>query len=344
MESLDKFDLKFLVELEKDSRQPISNIAKTLKTSQQVLSYRLANLEKKEIILGFYTVINFVKLGYTSYRTMIRLSNMSPKMEIKLINYLKENGNVSYLAECTGHWDLIVDYLARNIVQYYCFLKDLRAEFPENVSNIDVLTTLENIYFGRDYFAKKYREINKKSFICSEDLTPLKLDSIDLKVLFAISKNARVGSVEVAGIVDTSPNTIIYRIKELQEKNIIEGFKPHLNIEKTGRIAYKSLIKFNNINESQEEELITYLQNNMCVFDITKVIGYWDFEIDFEVQSTDDMIDFTRLIRDKFRDLIKEFETTPIHKEHLFNYFPGDLLDTFKKIKSKPVDIKKISK
>jgi Lrp/AsnC family transcriptional regulator, leucine-responsive regulatory protein len=343
MQEIDKFDMRFLVELEKDSRQPISNIAKILKTSQQVLSYRLINLEKHQIILGFYTVINFVKLGYTSYRTMIRLTNISPEIQAKLISFLKEDNNVSYLAECTGHWDLIVDYLAKNIVQYYSFLKNLREKFPENVGSIDVLTTLENIYFGRDYFAKKYREINKKSFIDTDYLTIEKLDKLDLKVLSAISKNARIGAMELAEKVKTSPNTIIYRIKSMQDRNIIEGFKPYLNIEKTGRFAYKSLIKFNNINEQAEEQLITFLQNNMCVFDITKVIGYWDFEIDFEVKNSDEMIDFTRTVREKFKDLIKEFETTPIHKEHLFNYFPGDLLPPEKKSK-KVVDIKKISK
>jgi len=343
MESLDKFDMKFLVELEKDSRQPLSNIAKNLNTSQQVLSYRLANLENRKIILGFYTVVNFVKLGYTSYRTMIRLTNLSSDKQTKIVSYLKENKNISYLAECTGHWDLIVDYLAKNIVQYYSFLRDLRSKFSNNIGSIDVLTTLENIYFGRDYFAKKYRDIIKKSFIDTDYFATETLDSLDLKVLSAISTKARIGAVELAGVVGTSPNTIIYRIKNMQERNVIEGFKPYLNIEKTGRVAYKSLIKFNNINESQENEMITFLQNNMCVFDITKVIGYWDFEIDFEVKTTEEMIDFTRSVRNQFQNLIKEFETTPIHKEHIFNYFPGDLLPPEKKSK-KPLDIKKISK
>lgn len=343
MQEIDKFDLRFLVELEKDSRQPISNIAKLLKTSQQVLSYRLINLEKRNVILGYYTVINFVKLGYTSYRTMIRLTNISPETQAKLISFIKQDSNVSYLAECTGHWDMIVDYLAKNIVQYYSFIKALKENFPENIGTVDVLTTLENIYFGRDYFANKYREINRKSFIDTDYLTTEKLDKLDLKILSLISKNARVGAMELAGKVKTSPNTIIYRIKSMQDRNIIGGFKPHLNVEKTGRFAYKSLIKFNNINEQEEEKLITFLQNNMCVFDITKIIGYWDFEIDFEVKNTEEMIFFTRSVREKFKDLIKEFETTPIYKDHLFNYFPGDLLPPEKKSK-KAHDIKKISK
>jgi hypothetical protein len=52
------------------------------------------------------------------------------------------------------------------------------------------------------------------------------------------------------------------------------------------------------------------------------------------------MIEFTRTVRENFKNLIKEFETTPIHKEHVFNYFPGDLITVRKKSK----DIKMISK
>lgn len=347
MQSIDNFDLKILAELEKDSRQPLSNIGKLIRTSQQVMSYRLQNLENNNTILGYYTVINFVKLGYTSYRTMIRLTNISPKVQNSIIDFLKSNKNIAYLAESTGHWDIIIDFIGKNIVQYYCFLKELKNLFPENIKDIDVLTTLENIYFGRDYFANKYREIKTKSFICSEDLTIQKLDKTNIKILSIISQNTRIGSVEISKLINASPNKVIYRLKNLQDKNIIEAYKVHINLEAIGRQAYKALIKFNNITDDKENELIEYLQNNLCVFDITKVIGYWDFEIDFEVTNNDDMVVFTRGIREKFNSIIKEFETTRIYKEHIFNYFPGDLIEEKPKPKSiskKPAGIKKISK
>lgn len=352
MQEIDNFDLKILAELEKDSRQPLSNIGKKIRTSQQVMSYRLQSLEKNKVILGYYTVINFVKLGYTSYRTMIKLTNISPKVQDTIIDFLKKNKNISYLAESTGQWDLIIDFMGKNIVQYYCFLKELKNKYPENIKDIDVLTTLENIYFGRDYFTNKYREIKTKSFICSEDLIVQKLDKTDLKILSIISQDTRLGSVEISKLINASPNKVIYRLKHLQDRNIIEGYKVHINLEAMGRQAYKSLIKFNTITEDKENELIDFLQNNLCVYDITKVIGYWDFEIDYEIKNNDEMVLFTRNIREKFNDIIKEFETTRIYKEHIFNYFPGDLLEQevqkinliSKKPKTKIKDIRKISK
>jgi len=327
MQEIDNFDLKILSELEKDSRQPLSNIGKQIRTSQQVMSYRLQNLEKNKVILGYYTVINFVKLGYTSYRSMIKLTNISPDVQESIISFLMSNKNISYLAESTGQWDLVIDFMGKSIVQYYCFLKDLKNKFPENIRDIDVLTTLENIYFGRDYFTSKYREIKTKSFICSEDLSIQKLDKADLKILSILSQNTRLGSVEISKKIGASPNKVIYRIKHLLERDIIEGYKVHINLEAIGRQAYKSLLKFNTISDDKENQLIEFLQNNLCVYDVTKVIGYWDFEIDYEVKSNDEMILFTRSIREKFNGIIKEFETIRIYKEHVINYFPSDLLE-----------------
>lgn len=54
MSNLDKTDLKLLQVLEEDARQTLSQIAKKLKTSQQVVSYRLKSLEKRGIVGGYY--------------------------------------------------------------------------------------------------------------------------------------------------------------------------------------------------------------------------------------------------------------------------------------------------
>ena len=59
MVQIDKIDLKLLSELEDNSRQTLSQISKKLKTSQQVVSYRINALEQKKVIGGFFTIINF---------------------------------------------------------------------------------------------------------------------------------------------------------------------------------------------------------------------------------------------------------------------------------------------
>ncbi|MBU4070517.1 MAG: hypothetical protein KJ646_06055, partial [Nanoarchaeota archaeon] len=98
------------------------------------------------------------------------------------------------------------------------------------------------------------------------------------------------------------------------------------HLENTSYSAYKALIKFQNITEQKEKEIIDYLKTDVNVIGIINLVGLWDFEIEFEVDSRQAMLDFTRKFRDKFKDVIKEFEVFPLFHEHKYNFFPGDLI------------------
>jgi len=325
MVKLDKFDLKLLGGLEKDAHQTLSKIAKKLKTSQQVISYRIKSLENKNIIGGYYTIINLTKLGYTSYRTMIRFTNIHEKKHKEIFEYLMRSQNILWLVDCGGRWDLIINFIAKNIVHYNYLLRKFKNKFPSQIQNYDVLTTLEGIYFGRDYILGiKNRTRKSPSFIGEWEV--LKLDKKDLQILNLLSEKARMNSVDIATKIRLSPNTVISRIKSLIKKEIIQGFKPLIHLENTPYSEYKALIKFHNITEEKEKEIIGDLKSHLNVVGVIRLIGLWDFEIEFQADTKEDMLKFTRIFRDKFKEVIKEFEVIPLFHEHKYNFFPKDLL------------------
>jgi DNA-binding Lrp family transcriptional regulator len=330
MNQLDKVDLKLLAELEDDARQTSSQIAKKLKTSQQVVSYRINSLLKRKIVYGFHTVINFSMLGYTSYRTMIRLSNITEEKHKEIIHYLLAHPNVLWLIDCGGRWDLLVNFMAKDVIQFDKFMRDFKNKFPEQIQNYDVLITIGGTFFGRDYFSKKTRDIKPLLYFGHEART-VKTDETDLKILGLISENARMASVEVGRQLNLSPNTIILRMKNMKKTSLIQGFKPSIQFENTPWASHKALIKFQNITEKKELELMNYLRNNTNVIAILKLIGTWDFEIEFEVETKEEMLKLTRDVRDKFKEVIQGFEMLPLYHEYRYNYFPKDLLGNHKK-------------
>jgi len=323
MQKLSKIDLDILYELEKNARQSSSEIAKKLNTSQQVISYRINSLRRKGVIGGFYTVVNFAALGYTSYRTMIRLSNINEHKYKKIIEYLKNNSNVLWLVECGGRWDIIVNFLANNIIHYNKILTDFKNSFPKQIQNYDILTTLNIIDFGRDYFTKKTREIKQISYFIKEHKF-IKIDKIDKAILKSLSENARMGSAEIAKNIGVTANTVVLRIRKMKNSGIIQGFKPLIYLENTPYSSYKALIKLQNMTEVVEKQIINHLRTNANVVGIIKLIGAWDFEIEFEVETRAQMLQLTRSIRDKFGYVIKEFELIPLFHEYKYNFFPGN--------------------
>ncbi len=327
MKELDNFDLRLLACLEEDARQTLSHMAKKLRSSQQVISYRIQSLEKRGIIGGYYTIIDIEKLGYTSYRTLIQLSNINEQKHKQIIEYLRNHPNVLWLVDCGGKWDLLVNFMAKNIVQYSALLREFKGTFPEQIQNYDVLTIVQVIYLGRDYFTRRQRDIKKIVGFGGKWIEPTRLDKNNLQILSSLSENGRMSAVEIAEKMKISPNTVILRIKEMKKSGVLQGFKPLIHLENTPYHTYKALIKFHNLIEEREEEILKYVQTDVRIGGAIKLIGLWDFEIEFEVKNKEEMLEITRNFREVFKDVIKEFEILPLFHEYRYNFFPRDLLN-----------------
>ena len=89
MNGLDKKDIKILFELEKNSRQPYSSIAKKVQVSKQAVNYRINRLIEKEVISNFVSIIDTHKLGHTFYLTFLQFGKVNPKKEAEIMDFLK---------------------------------------------------------------------------------------------------------------------------------------------------------------------------------------------------------------------------------------------------------------
>jgi len=203
--TIDKFDFKLLSILEEDARQSLSSMAKQLHTSQQVISYRMQSLEKRKIVGSYYCFIDIAKMGYTSYRTMIRLTNTNEKKKQQILDYLLKHKNVLWLVDVGSRWDLLVNFMAKDITHYSNVLREFKNKFLEQIQNYDVLTTIEGFYFGRDYFTKDKRESKKLITFGGQLITnKIKIDELDSKILQSLSENGRINAVDIAHVLKVS--------------------------------------------------------------------------------------------------------------------------------------------
>ena len=67
------------------------------------------------------------------------------------------------------------------------------------------------------------------------DETPMKLDQIDIKILYELQKNGRITNVELAELVNLSPSPCLMRVKKLQQEGYITGYSARINIGKLGQ-------------------------------------------------------------------------------------------------------------
>ena len=78
-------------------------------------------------------------------------------------------------------------------------------------------------------------------------------DELDLKILRIIAENARMPLIEIADKLKADDRTIAFRIKQLEKKKVIQGYRVNLNLAKLGYEYYK--INFILDNYSKHSQL-----------------------------------------------------------------------------------------
>src|SRR5438105_8833112 len=63
----------------------------------------------------------------------------------------------------------------------------------------------------------------------------MKLDRIDIRILYELQKNGRITNVELAELANLSPSPCLMRVKKLQAEGYILGYSALINIAKLGQ-------------------------------------------------------------------------------------------------------------
>ena len=95
------------------------------------------------------------------------------------------------------------------------------------------------------------------------------------------------------------------------------------------RIFCKAIIYLTNVTNKRLNEFINYASSLPGTIWPQRVIGNWDFELDFELESYDKFQDIIMDLKEKFPDIIKNHEFCIVSKEFKLDLFP----DCYREIK-----------
>ncbi len=313
-----------LRQLELDSRMSFTKIGKKIRTSQQRVSYVINSLTEKGIIQKFYTLIDYSKLNVLHFRVYFKVSYISEEKFNELVDYILSNPYASWVANCGGRYDLICTFFALNPSQFNKILKSIMEKFPQQLQNYTVLTTIVRRGFDRKYLFNNSSMLPE--IFLGGDRKPEEINKNDIKILNELAENARISSVEIGKKLNLTPKTIIKKIKKLEEKEIILGFRPLLNQRKMGYRSTLLLIKYHNISTELEDKLINYLRVHPNVVSAVKTLGEWDIEIEIEVEERAELRKIEIEIRQRFALLIQQIESIPIYQVYNKNFFPRFLI------------------
>ena len=151
---LDKKDRMILGELDKNSRQTDSKIAKKIGLSKQVTNYRIQKLVHKGIISNFYTIVNVGSLGLNSYYIFLQLEKINKTEEKRLLQKIKYLDYVGWLVSGTGRWDAVVLVFADSVSAFDKLLNKIINICGEHLHDYNFTTLISAEHIGYKFLAE----------------------------------------------------------------------------------------------------------------------------------------------------------------------------------------------
>lgn len=318
---MDEKDRKLLLELIKNSRTPINQLAKKIGVSREVATYRLNKLTNDKIIKEFYTVINPSQLGFARHACYFRFKGVTNQQESKLIQQILGNEFVTYAGPIIGKYNIVFDILAKNQNHLSEIVNSLTQKISQHIESYTIISTGVEQHF----FPTKILGVNQETQFQTPKNT--KLDKTDLKILSLISTNSRIEYKELSKKLNLTANAIKYRVKNLEKSKIIESYTIQIDTNKLGFELHNIQLKIT--NTKKESQLKEFLSQHKNIGYIYKYLGNenWDIDAGIFVKNNLELRDFILEIREKFYDTTKINDTYIVVEESKPNQIPKGVFE-----------------
>ncbi|MBL7100796.1 MAG: AsnC family transcriptional regulator [Nanoarchaeota archaeon] len=304
MVKIDKKDKRILEFLDFNSRASLSEIAKKLGYSKQLVKYRLDELQKKGIIKGTYGLLDIFKVGYGCYRIFLKFQNLSEKKEKEIVDYILRLKKVKRVIRIGGEWDLVFVVWTKNLAELENTIEKLTLRFGKWIFNKYISIVAQFSYFRYKY---AYDTEDFPSFTISLNQETVQLDKIDEHLIEILNKDGRIPIIKIAKKLRLSPVTIKKRIDSLLEKGVIKCFRLIINEDKLDYFNYWVYVKFKGLNPERIEGLVNFLKSHKNVLSVSKSVEKTDLEVNLFVKTPKILYEFISQLKFKFSDIIGDF-------------------------------------
>ena len=315
---LSKKDKALLYWLDQNARAASKELAKNVGLTEQAIGYKIKKLEQDGFIKSWVTFLNTLSLGFNHYKVLVRLKGIDTKSEQQFISFLTAKKYMHWVASCSGSWDINFTIYAKNMREFSDHYREIEAKFGQYIAVKSITATGRVPGFTRGYLIDE----PSKPLLQYDTQTKVdEIDSIDWKVLRAISLTPRKSAVDISKEINESPEVVRYHLRKL-EKSIISGYSFFFDYEKMGLQRYSVYFSLHNMSQKVENAMIQFAsQHNHIVF-VLILIGQYDLSLELEVPDQTILHSTIKEFREHFSDHILGFEVVQVTSEHCHNYFP----------------------
>lgn len=317
--SLDLLDKKILTVLNSDVRAGFSEIAKRLKTSKEVINYRVKRLEKQGIIREYVTIFGF---GYWASKVLVDFAKIDRRGEKDVLDYLRGHPNVNWVTPCTGGWDLAFAIMAKDPSHFDSIMREILGKIGKYIQDYKMATSIGSHTYGHTYILGSVKESAKAK---RNVVGQIDFDEKDKAIAKVLHKDARARLTDIYEKTGIPIDTIKYRVKKMEKSCIIKRYRLVLDTSKLGFHRYEVFLRCVNLTDAMIASFEEYARQNPNIEYFCRCTGAWDIELTVHLRTSDELREFILDVKEKFGEHIQRFETITLFETFNFVYLPEEL-------------------
>ena len=280
---------KILKELIADGRKGPDLIAKKLGLSKESVKRDILKMEKKGIITGATTHINYKLFGYKAVAHI--LINVDSHQADQLLEYLRKMPEVysAYSEWLKGNVEVIATL--KTLEQ----LSEIKDSVKRNFSVLEMKTAIwtdvkemnENLAIIPGNRGEGFTETNKKENLQNKNVSKdIVIDQIDQKIADKLSENGRISMGTLGKEIGISSETAKRRYEKLKENGVL---KVTVQINPF-KIGYRALCIFFTVTDEKSASIIEKIGDIPDIISVMKTTGDYDLQIYAMVQDIDELL------------------------------------------------------
>ncbi len=285
---MSELDANILKNLLKDGRISYVELAKKCRVSKNNVWKRCRAMEKKGVITGATTQINFKAFGYNALATL--LISVEPQQIEDFAKFLKETTKIRAYRQYNSVYNVRAVAALKNLNELDYIKEIIRRKFPKICLKTLFLTDVRNIPENLNlncHGSYALEDIQSDSKTSTYKLSnKSRIDDIDMQILQELTVDGRLPFTELAKKIGFSTNTVLKRYNKLSEKGAI---KVSIQIDPK-KIGYTSILDFNISFTTLQDisyDIVESFANIPDIIIIAKTSGDYDLQLTAMIKSVE---------------------------------------------------------
>lgn len=321
MASLDVLDKKILGSLSRNPRKHFSAIAREVRSSKEVVNYRVKRLISKGVIRSFVTSFDF---GYHSYKVLLHFEKITRKDEKALISFLEKHDLVTWVTPCFGHWDLAFVIMAKNPAHFDTVLREIVSRTGEYFHDYKFSITIGTKTYGDNYLLGRANSVRQKKV---DHNASFDLDEKDKAIARLLHFNSRIKLSAISAKTKIPIDTVNYRIKKMEESGAIQYYRMVLDPISQGFQRFSVFISCSNLSDSVIKKFEEYANQHSNIAFYGRCVGGWDVEYTVYFNENSELRSFLLDLKSEFAGVVKKVESITLLRTTTYSYKPSEIYE-----------------